>query len=131
MLKTIARKILHAEIEELEERANDKDFEFRNIELRGENENLRIQNAELLRRNTQLESLIPECRNTAWSASGNEFPWSASGNEFHSAYSAPSIPQGTIEAVKYAMKKSHPDSGGNHEDFIKFRRVYEQLTGKG
>lgn len=121
MLKTIARKILHAEIEELKERSEDKHFEFRNIELRGENESLRIQNKELLNKNMQLESLISAYRNTT----GNTHR-----NEFHSVYSAPSIPQGTIEAVKYAMKKSHPDSGGNSEDFIKFRRVYEQLTEK-
>lgn len=38
------------------------------------------------------------------------------------------IPQGTIEAVKYAMKKSHPDNGGNSEDFIKFQKAYEELT---
>lgn len=41
-----------------------------------------------------------------------------------------SIPQDTIEAVKYAMKKSHPDNGGNAEDFKKFRDVYEELTRK-
>lgn len=39
-----------------------------------------------------------------------------------------SIPKGTIEAVKYAMKKSHPDNGGNAEDFIKFKKAYEELT---
>lgn len=27
------------------------------------------------------------------------------------------IPQNTIDAVRYAMKKSHPDNGGNTEDF--------------
>lgn len=39
------------------------------------------------------------------------------------------IPRGTLEAVKYAMNKSHPDNGGNQEDFIKFRKLYEELKG--
>lgn len=38
------------------------------------------------------------------------------------------IPHGTIEAVKYAMKHAHPDNGGNAEDFIKFKKCYEELT---
>lgn len=38
------------------------------------------------------------------------------------------IPEGTIEAVKFAMAKSHPDNGGNIKDFIKYRDVYEKLT---
>ena len=29
------------------------------------------------------------------------------------------------------MKKSHPDNGGNAEDFMRFQKVYEELTGKG
>lgn len=31
------------------------------------------------------------------------------------------------EAVKYAMKKSHPDNNGNAEDFDKFRKLYEKI----
>lgn len=31
------------------------------------------------------------------------------------------------EAVKYAMVHSHPDNGGTPEDFMKFRKVYEDL----
>lgn len=42
----------------------------------------------------------------------------------------PNIPQNIIEAVKYAMKKAHPDNGGNAEDFMKFKKCYEQLTRK-
>lgn len=34
-----------------------------------------------------------------------------------------------IEAVKVAMKASHPDNGGKAEDFIKFRKLYSSLTG--
>lgn len=31
------------------------------------------------------------------------------------------------EAIKYAMKKSHPDNGGSAEDFNKFRELYNKL----
>ena len=46
--------------------------------------------------------------------------------------SAPSreIPKGTIQAVKEAMKRAHPDNGGNTEDFEIYRRAYNVLTGK-
>lgn len=40
------------------------------------------------------------------------------------------IPQGTVEAVKYAMKHAHPDNGGDAEDFMKFQKVYKELMGK-
>lgn len=36
--------------------------------------------------------------------------------------------QDEIDAVRYAMKKAHPDNGGNAEDFIRFSAVYETLT---
>lgn len=32
-----------------------------------------------------------------------------------------------LEAIKYAMKKAHPDNGGNAEDFNKFRDLYSKL----
>ena len=32
-----------------------------------------------------------------------------------------------LEAVKYAMKKAHPDNGGNAEDFNKFRDLYNSM----
>lgn len=32
-----------------------------------------------------------------------------------------------LETVKYAMKKAHPDNGGNAEDFNKFRDLYSKL----
>lgn len=41
-----------------------------------------------------------------------------------------SIPDDTMQAVKYAMKHAHPDNGGNAEDFIKFQKCYEELTRK-
>ena len=40
------------------------------------------------------------------------------------------IPAGTIDAVKEAMKRSHPDNGGNAKDFQKYRRAYNILIGK-
>lgn len=40
------------------------------------------------------------------------------------------IPKGTVQAVKEAMKRSHPDNGGNAEDFQMYRRAYNVLTGK-
>lgn len=43
----------------------------------------------------------------------------------------PQISNDVIQAVKYAMKKSHPDNGGNAEDFMRFQKVYEELTGRG
>lgn len=45
-------------------------------------------------------------------------------------YSNPSDLQNNqeiIEAVKYAMKKSHPDNGGNAEDFKKYRELYNRI----
>lgn len=35
--------------------------------------------------------------------------------------------QEIAEAVKYAMKKSHPDNGGNAEDFKKYRELYNRI----
>lgn len=32
-----------------------------------------------------------------------------------------------VEAVKYAMKKAHPDNGGKQEDFIKFNNLYNKI----
>ena len=36
--------------------------------------------------------------------------------------------QDIVDAVKYAMKMSHPDNNGNAEDFVKFRKLYKELT---
>ena len=38
-----------------------------------------------------------------------------------------STPEGTIDAVKYAVKKSHPDNGGNADDFIRFKKCLDEL----
>lgn len=40
------------------------------------------------------------------------------------------VSQDEIDAVRYAMKHSHPDNGGNVEDFIKFKKCYEELIRK-
>lgn len=32
-----------------------------------------------------------------------------------------------LEAVRYAMIKSHPDNNGKQEDFIKFKKLYDSL----
>ena len=40
------------------------------------------------------------------------------------------VPKGTIDAVKWAMKMSHPDNNGNRDDFEKYKRAYLILTGK-
>lgn len=32
-----------------------------------------------------------------------------------------------VDAVKVAMKASHPDNNGKAEDFIKYKSLYEQL----
>lgn len=34
-----------------------------------------------------------------------------------------------IDAVKYAMIHSHPDNGGTQEDFIKYRKLYKNISG--
>lgn len=41
-----------------------------------------------------------------------------------------SIPQDTISAVRYAMKRAHPDNGGSADDFMRFKKCYEELTGR-
>lgn len=35
-----------------------------------------------------------------------------------------------IDAVYYAMKKAHPDNGGKEEDFIKFKKLHDELTSR-
>lgn len=40
------------------------------------------------------------------------------------------IPKDTMEADRCAMKKLHPDNGGNAEDFMKFKKAYDELTNK-
>lgn len=43
---------------------------------------------------------------------------------------APTAPQTKVtEAVKFAMKAAHPDNGGAAADFIKFRKLYNEMIG--
>ena len=41
------------------------------------------------------------------------------------------MPAEVKETVKYAMIKSHPDNGGKQEDFIKFKKCYENICKGG
>lgn len=38
------------------------------------------------------------------------------------------VSQDVKEAVHYAMVHAHPDNGGKQEDFIRFRKCYEQIN---
>lgn len=40
------------------------------------------------------------------------------------------LPEGTIQAVREAMKRSHPDNGGNAKDFQMYKKAYDILTKK-
>lgn len=35
-----------------------------------------------------------------------------------------------VDVIKYAMKRAHPDNGGKEEDFIKFKKIYDDFNGK-
>ena len=39
-----------------------------------------------------------------------------------------SVNQDIKDAVHYAMVHAHPDNGGKQEDFIRFRKCYEQIS---
>lgn len=41
------------------------------------------------------------------------------------------MPEGTLDAVRYAMIHNHPDNGGDPDKFRIYRECYEKLTGKG
>lgn len=41
------------------------------------------------------------------------------------------ISKDEIDAIRYAMKRAHPDNGGDAEDFIRFKKCYEELTRNG
>lgn len=42
----------------------------------------------------------------------------------------PAVSEGILDAVKLAIKVSHPDNNGNVEDFIKYRKIYNILIDK-
>ena len=43
-------------------------------------------------------------------------------------YRNASMPDGVLDAVKIAMKVSHPDNGGKAADFIKYNELYKKLS---
>lgn len=48
-------------------------------------------------------------------------------NQIRSKSNSESFNDEIKEAVKYAMKKSHPDNNGNAEYFDKFRKLYNSM----
>lgn len=38
------------------------------------------------------------------------------------------IPKGTLKFMKIALKSTHPDNGGNSEDFIRCNEIYKILS---
>lgn len=49
------------------------------------------------------------------------------GNTENNTYNKEETRSDIHEAIKYAMKKSHPDNGGNASDFRKFRELYKEI----
>ena len=43
-------------------------------------------------------------------------------------YQTAGMPDGVLDAVKIAMKVSHPDNGGKSADFIKYNELYKKLS---
>ena len=43
-------------------------------------------------------------------------------------YRSAAMPDGVLDAVKIAMKVSHPDNGGKTADFIKYNELYKKLS---
>lgn len=80
--------------------------------------NLRTKNTELTLENMKLKNIIESYRNELY------------GNYYKSAYYVRPILKDTVDAIRYAMKHAHPDNGGNEEDFIKFKKVYEEIKNK-
>lgn len=74
---------------------------------------LEKKNAALLLENMQLKSAIDLYRKL-----------------YGRANNTPQISKDTVDAVRYAMKRSHPDNGGSAEDFVRFKKCYEELTGR-
>lgn len=40
------------------------------------------------------------------------------------------VPKDTLEAVKYAMNKAHPDNAGDAEKFMRYKKCYDELRGE-
>lgn len=43
-------------------------------------------------------------------------------------YQTAGMPDGVLDAVRIAMKVSHPDNGGKTADFIKYNELYKKLS---
>lgn len=72
-----------------------------------ENENLAIENRRLHQENTTLNSAFYDVQRRAAKTSIKD--------------------DDIVEAVRYAMKKAHPDNGGEQADFIKFNNLYNKI----
>ena len=48
-------------------------------------------------------------------------------NQTYSKANSEEFNEEVKEAVRYAMKKSHPDNGGSAKDFDKFRKLYNSM----
>lgn len=74
---------------------------------------LEKKNASLLLENMQLKSAIDLYRKL-----------------YGRTNNTPQISKDTVDAVRYAMKHAHPDNGGSAEDFVRFKKCYEELVGR-
>lgn len=85
------------------------------MNLLGENETLKIENRTLKSHIYALEVLNSKLRFQ------NTMPQTnLKGNN--------TIPKGTLKFIKIALKSTHPDNGGNPEDFIRCNEIYKILS---
>ena len=55
-----------------------------------------------------------------------ELDFSRSEQKIH-IINSPNVHPDTLDAIRYAVIKSHPDNGGNKEDFIRFNECYKAM----
>lgn len=87
-------------------------FIDKNMYLINKNESLKIENRTLRQRICILEYYL-----NSKSASPQT---NLNGNN--------TIPKGTLKFMKIALKSTHPDNGGNSEDFIRCNEIYKILS---
>lgn len=85
------------------------------MSLIGKNETLKVENRALKK---QIYAL--ECLNSKL-AFQNIMPQT-------NLKSNNTIPKGTLKFMKIALKSTHPDNGGNSEDFIRCNEIYKILS---
>lgn len=85
------------------------------MNLLGENETLKIENRTLKSHIYALEVLNSKLRFQTTMPQTN-----LKGNN--------TIPKGTLKFIKIALKSTHPDNGGNSEDFIRCNEIYKILS---